>query len=191
MGRPWADPRFRTRPRPSAETEHSGERGHSRSPRQQWPPDDSCSNPNSRLVPSVQEIKTNWVGQLLPWIVARVVVATAGRWLGGKRDSDEQSRDRHGSFLPSAPGNTPATPRCDHPLFGIGRRWLGGFAVGLAVHFPLHLLYGSDTISRLGLFATGFREGYLCATDGVRGGREVVEPARPARCGRLHGEEEK
>jgi hypothetical protein len=43
--------------------------------------------------------------------------------------------------------------------------------------------------SRLGLFATGVREGYLCAVDGVRRGREVIELARPARCGRLRGGE--
>jgi hypothetical protein len=29
--------------------------------------------------------------------------------------------------------------------------------------------------SRLGLFAIGVREGYLCVADGVRGCREVVE----------------
>jgi hypothetical protein len=50
------------------------------------------------------------VGQFLPWIFALVVTATTGRKLGGKRDSDEKSRDHHGSNHPSAPANTSATP---------------------------------------------------------------------------------
>jgi hypothetical protein len=73
-----------------------------------------------------------------------------------------------------------------HALISVGDDQGERFAEGLAMHFPPLPHCGGDTKSRLGLFAIGVREGYLCATDGVREGREVVEPARPAHYGRLH-----
>jgi hypothetical protein len=48
--------------------------------------------PNFCLAPSVQEIKAVRVGRPIPWIVAQVAVTTTGRWFGGNRNTDEQSR---------------------------------------------------------------------------------------------------
>jgi hypothetical protein len=115
------------------------------------------------------------------------------RWLWPRRDasSEENATPMSNPEIATGPFSLlplrtlpPHPDVTTHALISAGGDQGERFTEGLTVHFP----------PLLGLFATGVREGYLCAVDGVREGREVIEPARPARCGRLHrgwGEEEK
>lgn len=134
----------------------------SRAPRRSWSRGDPRPKPNTHLAQHEQGKQVNRMGYSIPWFDARLMMATVERKLGGKLNSDEEFRDRCGSFSPLAPRILlPHTNEVSHPSLSAGA--VPGRDRHRHTVIPSSSpLSGSGTISRARVCASGIRASYLC-----------------------------